>query len=119
MDRGRYRRTGKQAPVAKPMGAHLVLQRAHLVLQRKRGHGGRARPIVSCTCDRERTNSDNESSDNGEYDLNHRSLPFRRGALCVTAMPCLRCDRRHKLFDSSDSDFARVCRPTGKPLHCL
>ena len=68
----------KQTPA--PMGAHLVLQRAHLVLQRKRGHGGRARPIVSCTCDRERTNSNNESSDNGEYNLNQRSPPFRRGA---------------------------------------
>jgi hypothetical protein len=45
------------------------------------GHGWRARPIVSCTCDGERTNRDNKSSDNGEYDLKHGSPPFRGSLL--------------------------------------
>jgi hypothetical protein len=57
----------------------MFVKNTLLVLQRKRGHGRRARPIVSCTCDGERTNRDNKSSDNGEYDLNHRVSPFRRG----------------------------------------
>jgi hypothetical protein len=61
-----------------------------LVLQRKRRHGRRARPIVSCTCDGERTNRDNKSSDNGEYDLKHRSPPFRGSLWCKRyALPSL------------------------------
>jgi hypothetical protein len=70
-----------------------------LVLQRKRDHGRRARLIVSCTCDGERTNHDNESSDNGMIFVMGLPLsvvdPFR----CITAVPCLRCDRCHKLLD--------------------
>src|SRR5262245_3360714 len=50
-------------------GSWQVGKNTLLGLQRKRGHGRRARPTVSCTCDGERTNRDNKSSDNGEYDL--------------------------------------------------
>ena len=61
-----------------------------LVQQGKRKHRGGARTIVSCTCDGERTNRDNKSSDNGKYDLKHRSPPFR-GSLCIKryALPSL------------------------------
>jgi hypothetical protein len=62
----------KQAPVVKTTGA---VKNTLLVLQRKRGHGRRARAVVSCTC--ERTNRDNKSSDNVEDDLSHRFPPFR------------------------------------------
>jgi hypothetical protein len=72
--------------VIKITGADSLWRTPLLVLHWKRGHGRRARLIVSCTCDGERTNRANESSDNAEYDLNHRSPPFRRGA-------CSLCNR--------------------------
>ena len=67
----------KGAPVVKGHWRRHFVKNTLLELQGKRGHGRGAGPIVSCTCDGERTNRDSESSDNGEYDdLNHRVSPF-------------------------------------------
>src|SRR5262249_6040230 len=82
--------TRRSTTTGRDLSLHVAPSRPQarrlLVLQRKRDHGRRARLIVTCACDGERTNRDNESGDNGEYDLSHRVSPFYRG-------PCLQYDR--------------------------